>query len=118
MFLLYALSALIFVCANATRCREERFGVLIQSFVEDHTYTYVQKMYWVLVINLRKNHIVYINDTELLSCFPNLRVVDLRGNPNPECQSVQESKILMVGLRTREARVETEEKEREFRSRE
>jgi hypothetical protein len=90
------LGALLFVCANAARCRDDRFvGVLDCSSLSlktAHALTN-KRMYWVIVVNLRGNDIVHVNDTELLYRFPNVRVVDLRGNQNLQCRLVWKSRI-------------------------
>ncbi len=92
-----ALSALFFVCASATRCLEVIPTGLMdcsdKALLTTSTIYPSNKLYWVEVINFERNNIVHVNDTELFSWFPNLRLIDLCENPNLDCRAVWELKI-------------------------
>ena len=56
---------------------------------------------WVYVVDLRRNLLVWINDTLLLSVFPNLQLVDLLKNPNIDCRLILELKITVSKCKTK-----------------
>jgi hypothetical protein len=92
----YTLSALLFVCASATLCREARkFDLLDCSGLGLGTIGGLWDIErdWVLVIDFRKNRLVSINITELLEAFPNLLRMDLRKNPEFACWSIRNLRI-------------------------
>ena len=94
--LLFILITLSFVRASTAKCIErQRFKLLDctdMSLKTTNGLLYGTKP-WVYVIDLRRNLLVWINDTLLLSVFPNLQLVDLRENPNIDCRLILELKI-------------------------
>ncbi len=86
-----------FVCASATQCLEViPIGLMDcndKALLTTGTIYPSNKLYWVEVINFERNNIVHVNDTELFSWFPNLRLIDLCENPNLDCRAVWELKI-------------------------
>ena len=92
----YTLSALLFVCASATRCREvHEFGLLDCNGLGLKTIggLWDTERDWVLAIDFRENRFVSINITELLEAFPNLLHVDLRRNPELDCRTFRNLRI-------------------------
>ena len=94
--LLFILITLSFVCASTTKCIErQRFKLLDctdMSLKTTEGLLYGTKP-WVYVLDLRRNLLIWINDTLLLSVFPNLQLVDLRKNPNIGCRLIPEFKV-------------------------
>jgi hypothetical protein len=92
----YTLSALLFVCASATRCREVYlFDLLDCSDLALETIRGLWKTErdWVLNVDFRKNRFVTVNMTELLNAFPNLWHIDLRKNPKLDCRAIRNLRI-------------------------
>jgi hypothetical protein len=92
----YTLSAFLFVCANATRCREVYiFDLLDCSDLGLETIRGLWKTErdWVLNVDFWKNRFVTINVTELLDAFPNLRHIDLHKNPEIDCRAIRNLRI-------------------------
>ena len=92
----YTLSALLFVCASATRCREaHKLGLLDCNGLGLETVggLWDTERDWVLVIDFRKNRLISINITELLEAFPNLLRMDLRKNPKLDCWIIRNLRI-------------------------
>ena len=94
--LLFILITLFFVRASTAKCIEKqqwkRLDCAGMSLKTTERLLHGAKP-WVYVVDLRRNLLVWINDTLLLSVFPNLQLVDLRENPNLDCRLILELKI-------------------------
>ena len=94
--LLFILITLSFIRASTAKCTEHQRLKLLDctgmSLKTTEGLVYGTKP-WVYVIDLRRNLVVWINDTLLLSVFPNLQLVDLRENSNIDCRLILESWI-------------------------
>ena len=94
--LLLILITLFFVRASMAKCIEKQQWKLLDcadmSLKTTEGLLHGAKP-WVYVVDLRRNLLVWINDTLLLSVFPNLYLVDLCENPNLDCRLILELKI-------------------------
>ena len=94
--LLFILITLYFVRASTAECIQKQRLKLLDctdmslKTTEGLLYGTTPRVY---VVDLRRNLLVWINDTLLLSVLPNLQLVDLRENPNIDCRLVLELKI-------------------------
>ena len=80
---------------SALRCIEvKRFNLLDCSRLDiNDTKRLPPSLEWVKFLDLSHNEIITINVTKLLSIYSNLRFIDIRSNPNFDCQFVKEDRI-------------------------